>query len=550
MSTVSDIHVQVTVTPEFIPGELPVLIIGAGPTGLMLACQLAICKIPFRIIDKNEDHTTQSRALVIQARSLEIFNQMGLAAKAIQFGKIARAIGAFINGNKIVRVPVINIGKGLTKFPHLLMLEQSHTERILEEFLGERGYHVERKTELTHLTQLQDEVICLLKTNGGKEETVKSKYVIGADGAHSIVRDKLNIPFGGKTYQQSLFVLDCKAEVDLPHDEMYLTFAGTSLGGFFPLTNGRWRILGNIPEELVDKEKITFEDITLTFAQRVKMRVRLFDPHWLSVYHSHHRYASTFRQGRGFLVGDAAHIHSPVGAQGMNTGLQDAYNLAWKLVLVIKGKAVDKLLDTYTEERIIIARNLVLTTDRVFNLLTNANASIKLFRMHILPMVLRLGGPVFQKLIILQKFAFRRVSEIAIHYRHSSISKNASFGPFANQAPHAGDRLPFAEYTDASGNNTNIQDLTIGKFFCLFVFDEKVPEAIVSIVDAFVDFISIERIPLTEQTKTLYSRFGIQHNGFYFIRPDMYISYRSNGYNKDHFQKYISQMLHNSPSMG
>jgi 2-polyprenyl-6-methoxyphenol hydroxylase-like FAD-dependent oxidoreductase len=304
---------------------------------------------------------------------------------------------------------------------------------------------------LISLTQQQDKAICILRRNEEKEETINTKFVIGADGAHSIVREKLNIPFEGKTYQQTLFVLDCKAEIDLPNDEMYLTFAGTSFGGFFPLTNGRWRILGNLPGDLVDKEKITFEDIAETFAQRVKMQVRLFDPHWLSVYHSHHRYASTFRQGCGFLVGDAAHIHSPVGAQGMNTGLQDAYNLSWKLALVLKEKAKDKLLDTYTEERIIIARNLVRTTDRVFNLLTNAKASIKLFRMHILPYVLRLGGPVFQKIRFLQKFAFIRVSEIGIHYRFSSISQNASFGSFSKQAPRPGDRLPFEVFVEALG---------------------------------------------------------------------------------------------------
>jgi len=524
--------------------DIPVLIVGAGPTGLMLACQLAIHKIPFRIIDKNEDHTMQSRALVIQARSLEIFHQMGIAEEAIQYGKIARAVGVFINGKKVVRIPVIDIGKGLTRFSHLLMLEQSHTERILEGFLIKQGYAIDRNTELIAFTQAQDIATCVVKKNGGNEETINTKFVIGADGAHSVVREKLNIPFEGKTYQQTLFVLDCKAEVDLPDDEMYLTFAGTSFGGFFPLKNGRWRILGNIPAVLSQKE-ITFEDINKDFAQRVKMKVRLFDPHWLSVYHSHHRYASTFRQGRGFLVGDAAHIHSPVGAQGMNTGLQDAYNLGWKLALVLKEKAKDKLLDNYTEERIIIARNLVRTTDRVFNLLTNAKASIKLFRMHILPYALRLGGPVFQKIRFLQKFAFIRVSEIGIHYRFSSISQNASFGSFSKQAPRPGDRLPFEEYIDISGEHINIQDLTRGKFFSLFVFDEKVPEDISLIVDPFKDFISIERISLTEHTRQLYSRFGIKRNGLYLIRPDMYIAYRSNGYNADHFQKYVSQIFKN-----
>ena len=235
-----------------------ILIIGAGPTGLMMACQLAINKISFRIIDKNEDHTTQSRALVIQARSLEIFDQMGISDKAIQQGKIAKAIGAFFNGKKVLRVIVNEIGKGLTKFPFFLMLEQSHTESILVDFLKECGHEIERRTELKIINQTNNEVICILKDGNGNEETLRTKYVIGADGAHSIVREQLNIPFGGKTYEESLFVLDCKAEINVSNNEMYLAFGKNALGGFFPLTNGRWRILGNVPEELEGKEEITF----------------------------------------------------------------------------------------------------------------------------------------------------------------------------------------------------------------------------------------------------------------------------------------------------
>ena len=288
----------------------------------MMASQLAIHHVPFRLIDKNEDHTTQSRALVVQARSVEIFNQMGLAEKAIQEGKVTKAIGAFFNGKRAFRITVDKMGEGLTKFPFLLMLEQSHTEKLLVDFLSKQGHEVQRKTELKSLTQTPDEVTCVLKLPDGNEEIVKANYVIGADGAHSIVREQLKIPFVGSTYEESLFVLDCKAEVDLPNDEMYLTFSDIAIGGFFPLTNGRWRILGNIPKELEGKHELTFQDIEKNFAKRTRMKVRLYDPQWISAYRSHHRYATTFRQGRCFLIGDAAHIHSPVGAQGMNTGLQ------------------------------------------------------------------------------------------------------------------------------------------------------------------------------------------------------------------------------------
>jgi len=526
-----------------------VLNVGAGPTGLMMACQLAINNISFRIIDKNEDHTTQSRALVIQARSVEILDQMGIAEKAIQQGKIAKAIGAFFNGKKVIRFLVNDMGKGLTRFPYFLMLEQSHTELILVDFLKDRGYEVERRTQLKNITQGFNEVTSVLILPDGGEETIKTNYVVGADGAHSIVREQLNIPFEGKTYQESLFVLDCKAEVDIPDDEMYLTFAETALGGFFPLTNGRWRILGNIPTELEEKEEITFEDIEKNFAKRIHINVKLYDPQWISAYRSHHRYASTFRKERCFLAGDAAHIHSPVGAQGMNTGLQDAYNLAWKITMVLKGKAKGALLDTYTEERISIARNLVRSTDRVFNLVTSTNIFLKTFRLYIIPVALKLIVPFFQKSKFFQRFAFKRVSEIGINYRKNSLSRNASLGRFPVRAPRPGDRLPFLQFKDAGGNEINIQERIKSSFFCLFIFCDSVPEEINSIIEPFRDLFSIELIPFAEQTNILNKKFGLKKNGCYLVRPDMYIAYRANKFDSEHFNKYLSQFLNNSNSI-
>jgi 2-polyprenyl-6-methoxyphenol hydroxylase-like FAD-dependent oxidoreductase len=519
-----------------------VLIIGAGPAGLMIACQLAMHHIPFRIIDKTEDHTSQSRALVIQARSLEIFDQMGIAEKAIRQGKIARAIGAFFNGKKVLRIIVNDMGGGLTKFPYLLLLEQSHTEKILVEFLKEHGHQVERKTELKRLTQNIDEVTSVLKLSTGQQETVTTKFAIGADGAHSVVREQLNIPFDGKTYQELLFVLDCKAEVDIPADEMYLTFGETAVGGFFPLINGRWRILGNIPKEFKGKEEITFEDIERDFSKRIHMSVKLYNPQWISAYRSHHRYASTFRKDGCFLIGDAAHIHSPVGAQGMNTGLQDACNLAWKLALVIKGKAKTALLDTYTAERIIIAKNLVRSTDRVFSVVTSSSIIIKIFRLYIIPTVLKLVAPVFQKLKFIQRFAFKRISEIGISYRQSSLSQNASFGRFPHYAPKPGDRLPFIKFKDANGNEINIQEKMRGKFFCLFIFSDEAPKEIISAIVSFKDLFSIETIPMTAQTKILYKEFGIKNYGYYLVRPDSYIACRSQSLEVERFKNYLRQI--------
>jgi 2-polyprenyl-6-methoxyphenol hydroxylase-like FAD-dependent oxidoreductase len=523
--------------------ETDILIVGAGPTGLMLACQLATHNISFRIIDKTEDHTTQSRALVIQARSLEILDQMGIAEKAILQGKIAKAIGAFFNGKKIFRVTVNTMGAGLTKFPHLLMLEQSHTESILVDFLESHNHYIDRQTELKKFIQNNEGISAVLKLHDGSEETVTAKYLVGADGAHSIVREQLKIPFGGKTYEQSLFVLDCKASVDIPDDEMYLAFSDKAFGGYFPLTNGRWRILGDVSKGVKEKKEITFEDIKERFANGLHMNAKLYDPQWISGYHAHHRYASSFRKERCFLSGDAAHIHSPVGAQGMNTGLQDAYNLAWKLILVIKGKAKDVLLDTYTEERIKIARNLVRSTDRVFNVVTSENKFIRVFKLYIIPPVLKLVAPLFQKLKFIQRSAFKTISETGINYRHQSLSQNASLGNFPNHAPKPGDRLPFIHYVNDNDKEQNIQDKMHGKFFCFFIFSETVSGELAKWLECCKDLFSTEIIPFNERTKILYEKFGIKNKGLYLIRPDMYIAYRTQKFEAGHLNKYLLQFL-------
>lgn len=524
--------------------DTDVLIVGAGPSGLMMACQLAIRNISFRIIDKNEDHTTQSRALVIQARSMEIFDQMGIVKKAHQQGQIVKAIGAFFNGRKIFRVVVNNLGQGLTKFPYLFMLEQSRTEAILIDFLKEYGYEVERNVELKNFTQNKNEVVAVLALPGDREQTIKARYLIGADGAHSIVREKLNIPFSGKTYEQSLFVLDCKAEVDIPQDEMYIAFGTESIGGFFPLTNGRWRILGTIPKEKNEKDTIIFQDIENNFGTRISMKVRIYDPQWIAIYHSHHRYASVFHKGRCFIVGDAAHIHSPIGAQGMNTGLQDAYNLAWKLALVLMRRTKNSLLDTYTQERIVTARNLVRSTDRAFNLVSSESRLLKIFRLYIIPIILRLGLPLFNHLKFLPEMLFKMVSEIGIDYRRSTLSQNASFGKFSCHAPKPGHRLPFISFKgDTYDDEMNIQDRVRSMYFCLLVFKGNVPDEISSTVKNLKDVIKAEIIPLTDQTKAVYKKFGIVHSGCYLIRPDMYIAYRSQGFDGHHFYEYLASFM-------
>jgi 2-polyprenyl-6-methoxyphenol hydroxylase-like FAD-dependent oxidoreductase len=519
-----------------------VLIVGAGPTGLMLACQLERFGIPYRIIEKNPGPTTQSRALAIQARSLELFSQMGIVQNAVQQGKRAKAVNYVARGKVAQRISLEGHGEALTAFPYLLILDQSRTEQLLIDYLSQNAHSVEWQTELVSFTQTNEGVSAILRRSDGTQQQVEADWLVGADGAKSVVRHLLDIPFAGKTYDYSLFVLDCKVDLPFKDDEGYIAFSDTSFAALFPMTEGRCRVISMLPDEQSDNEQITFADVARSFAERMQMDVKLSDPKWLSVYASHHRCVSTFQKGRCFLAGDAAHIHSPVGAQGMNTGLQDAHNLAWKLGLVISGQANPRLLETYCEERLPIAKSLVRTTDRVFSLTLNKNPLVRFWIMYVAPKALAL----ILREKHLARFAFTTVSQIGIRYRQSSLSSDASLGNFPRHAPHPGDRLPYVQF-DERGRKVNIHDKVKEPAFHLFLFPGAAAgtnvQALQKAAESFDSVIVVETIPLTLEAKALYDALGVRDGGCYLVRPDQYVAYRSAGFNVEHFEHYLERCL-------
>jgi 2-polyprenyl-6-methoxyphenol hydroxylase-like FAD-dependent oxidoreductase len=276
--------------------DTEVLIVGAGPAGLMMACQLAIQGIRFRIIDKKEFPTTNSGALIIQARSIEILHQMGIAYKFIHEGIIANNINIVHNGKQLLKIPVKTIGTGLSRFPFLLMVKQSKTEQLLTEFINGYGFSIERRSELLRITPDTTGVISQIKNPDKKTESIKSHYLIAADGGQSLIRKQLKIPFIGKSHQQSLFIIDCKTDGKLTEDEIYISFSDKTISGYFPMINGKWRIDGTIPKVLNAKKAVTFEDIEEHFSERTLMDTKLHSPEWFSVFHSHQHHASTFQK--------------------------------------------------------------------------------------------------------------------------------------------------------------------------------------------------------------------------------------------------------------
>lgn len=517
-----------------------VLIIGAGPTGLMMACQLTILQVPFIIVEKDPQSTTESRAIGIQARTLEIFEQMGIVDTFLEQAKPAKGID-FVDEGKIVEsIPLSGMGQGLTKYPFLLLLEQYKTEKILIDFLTQHKKEILYNTTVLSVTQDTEKAYAHVQLANGKEEDIMADYLVGADGAHSIVRHSLGIELAGKTYQQSLFVLDCNLQSPvLSKTHISVAVSQSAFAAIFPMPEGHWRIVGEVPPSAYGKDTISFDDVKADFGKRMQLDVQLSNPRWVSLYHAHHRCVATFQKGRCFLVGDAAHIHSPVGAQGMNTGFGDAYNLSWKLAFVYKKLANPSLLKTLDEDRLPFAKKLVKTTDRAFSIIIAMGPIGRFFRTKLAPKILTFvlsHTPT-------TNFIFRTVSQIGINYHSSSLSQHASFGTFARHTPIPGDRLPYVLYKE-NGKEKNIQNTIKITHMQLLLFTgtAEVLESIEELAKKY-ESIQITKIPLHEESNMLYKEFGILDKGYYLVRPDMYIAYRSQGINTEHFLNYLTRFL-------
>ncbi len=525
---------------QLLAKDTEVLIIGAGPTGLMMACQLAIHGIAFRIVDKNETSSKASGALIVQARTLEIFAQMGISAEAVMEGIVADKLNILFNGKKVARVSLKDMGGDLSPFPFLLMLEQSKTEKLLLKFIGEHGHSVERGVQLKSFAQDGEGVTSVIVLPDKSEQTLRSKYIIAADGSKSTIRQSLNIPFTGKVYPKPIFIVDCKAKTDFAPDEINFLFTQSYVAGFFPLKDFRWRIDSNLPKYLEKMEKISFDDIKNDFHSWTKTDITFQNMEWFSVTHSHQKYASVMRVQNCFLAGDAAHVNTPVGSQGMNTGLQDAFNLAWKLSFVIQNKAKPEILDTYSTERLAISKGFGRYADSIFRLVTSRNILVKLFRFYVLRVLISLVFPVVERKKIYRLMFFKAISQIGIHYRKSILSYYEAEKNFSKDAPKPGNRIPYVEFI-YNGRSTNSFKILSGTCFNLFVFADILPREIKAMSEKFN--LHVLLIKNLHETKNLYDKFYIIESGYYLIRPDMHIALRTATLDSFHLSAYLERHL-------
>lgn len=517
-----------------------VLIVGAGPTGLMMACQLAVHKVSFRIIDKNTTSSQNSGALIVQARTLEIFEQLGIADEAINRGIIADRVDILYNAKKIAGTLIKDIGRNLSQFPFLLMLEQSKTEKLLLKFLEERGCFVERSVQFKSFAEVKGIITTDVIMPDGSGQTILSNYIIAADGSKSAVRNFLNIPFKGKTYSRPIFILDCGAISEISSGVISFAFSKRSVAGFFPLGDERWRVDGSFPGRVKKSKTVTLETVTKGIQRWNNLNFKLHDTEWFSVSHSQQKYARTIRIGNCFLAGDSAHVNTPVGAQGMNAGIQDAHNLAWKLAFVLKHKANPELLDSYSTERLGISKGFARYADTVFKLVTNTNIAVKLFRTLALKMYFKRIFPKLEKNEKWRQKFFRSISQIGIHYKpafglHKNLEKL-----FLHGAPKPGYRFPYLDFIYNNQNKNSHQILDASGFTLLVLAEELTPE-IKSITEKHkMAAVLLKHLPETDK---IHTSLGITNTGYYLIRPDMYIGLRSATSDYSHLSQYLENIF-------
>jgi len=481
--------------------ETEVLIVGAGPTGLVLALWLSHLGVKLRIVDKAAEPGTTSRALAVHARILESYDQLDLAGEIVDRGLKMAAANLWVAGANKGRVVFGDMGQGISPFPYALIFPQDEHERLLIDRLAELGVAVERTTEFVSCENKDDRLAARLRRPDGSEETVEAAFLAGCDGAHSGVREALSIGFAGGTYAHVFYVADVEASGRAMNGELNVALDEAEFLAIFPLQgNRRARFIGTVKHEAEARRDLTFDDVSARLINRLDIKVARVN--WFSTYHVHHRVAESFRNGRIFLLGDAAHIHSPVGGQGMNTGIGDAVNLAWKLAAVLRARAGSQLLDSYQPERIAFARRLVATTDRAFQFINNDGPLARMVRMRLVPLLL----PAIFGFRKTRQLMFLTLSQTNVNYRDSALATGLA------GRVRAGDRLPWVCQEDGADNFASLRSLD----WQAHVYGT----ASIAIEQVCTQAkLSLRRFPWSQAAR----KAGIARDAFYLVRPDAYV---------------------------
>lgn len=571
--------------PDAIHQETDVLVVGAGPVGLTAACELSRHGARCRVIDADGGPTpaNESRALAVWPRTLEVFRGVGVVDRVLARGKRVHAMNIHKGGRRLARVGLDLDGDEAadTPYPFTMSVPQGETERALIERLDELGGAVEWGTRLTGFRQDGAGVTATVTgPGGGGEFPVRARWMIGCDGARSVVRHQLGLTFAGAEYEEPFLLADVRIDWDLPEDEAHVLLApGGGAVAAFPLPGpGRWRLIDATGSGVVDDPARIVEGFRAFVRAARGPAAEVGDPVWASSFRIHRRIVDRLRVGRVFVAGDAAHVHSPVGGQGMNTGIQDAYNLAWKLALACRGRAGEALLDSYHAERHPVAARVLQGTDRGTRLITLRGALPRFARDRLVGLSARFD------------FAGRRVrhtlSELGVGYRESPavggdragplaalISRVGGRGGFAS-APQPGDRAPDVLLApEGGGGPARLFDVLTGPRHTLLLFPGG-PDAVAGggglaavrdlVADRYADLIrpwqvasgrgDTENAPapgcetLRDPAGSLVPRYGADEPCLYLIRPDGHVGYRARHPDADALRAHLDGLFAPGPN--
>jgi 2-polyprenyl-6-methoxyphenol hydroxylase-like FAD-dependent oxidoreductase len=499
-----------------------VIVNGAGPVGLTMACELARHGVKFRVFDKNPEAATQSRALAIFPRTLEVFSMIGSLDEVLAEGQRLTAVTLYSDTKRLAQMNFEGID---SPYPFAISLPQSRTERILEARLAALGGKVERSMELVGLDQEGGRVRAKYHHANGGEETIEAAWLMGCDGAHSAVRHLLGMTFQGGQYEEEFLLADVKVDSDLATHEAHLFLSKEGLFAYFPFAGGRGRLIADQrPGTQHELKEPTMEELQELVKRRCFERMEVSDVVWKAWFRISHRIVENYSRGQVYLAGDAAHIHSPAGGQGMNTGIQDAFNLGWKLALVTHGTAGPRLLESYEAERMPVARSVLNLTDRLTRAATTQSPATQQLRDWLVPL---LTGIPFLKDAMAE-----RMAELSIDYRGSRWVENHGIG-----AVHAGDRAPDAVlYDRVARTERRVFDLLKAPGFLLLVFEGNQPlpvdEAILRGLPGRVYRVTMpgkEPGPGTLEDRDCRAgaAYGVGEEGLLvLIRPDGYVGFR------------------------
>jgi len=524
--------------------DCQVLVVGAGPTGLMAANLLKRSGVTVRVIDSRSEASRESRAFAVMARSMELFAQLGLADRILDRGVMNPGIDFYVRGNRVGGLDYDRAASPDTPYEFITLHPQSNTEAVLIDDLTRLGVVIERQTTVTGVSQDSDGVTTQAASADGREVTIRSRYAVGADGAHSAVRKALGLSFEGAKYAQTFMLADCRVDWPLDHARFRVFLRGDTIALFLPLDGaGRSRVmvtdhsnkadLGN-----VEAAQLDLSELEPVYREVTGMDVRLSDPLWSTRYRVSHRGVPRYGDGRVFVAGDAAHIHSPAGGQGMNTGLQDAANLAWKLAAVLGGAPAD-LLDSYDGERRPVGHQVVETSDKMFGAAagqTGWEANLRDW----------IAGPItaaISRIDLVQHRAFRKLSQLEISYGPSRFMEDAAPGRNGSR-PAVGRRAPNA----AIARHTDVFDLLTGYGFTVLALSRKPLErdearrlatglqALGSdrVATHLVTRLAVGRDPsvVAATSAAVFDTYGLTERdaqAIFVIRPDGYMAWRCDG---------------------